>query len=156
MDNTITDNILNDLMDEDEILRELTVLYREFPAQRRAMRDAYMGLARHEAIAQLTVSVLDETNLIHPDAIEWMMRIKKAIEDKEAGVKFTAPEKDAIVKLEVATAQATYRAAKEACDTTDKQYEKLASLLMYYMSLKKFVGATERLGEDAWSGKGIK
>lgn len=145
--------IISELMDEEEARQAVAKICRDYPMQRKALKNAYVGLSKANAIAQLAVTLMDDKMLTNPDAQSYLIRMREAVADKATGVKMLAADKEAIVLLETCEAQEAYDLAKFDCETSDKDHTKLASLLMYYMSDKKFTGATEKLGEDLFSGR---
>lgn len=131
------DTLLNQLLDEDEIRQEMSRITRLYLDERKALKDAFKGLARRKALALKAAKLLMPELLTNPDAIEMLTKIRDA-----GGKPPTESDKESIVILETSHDQERYDEAKHDCDTSDKYFDKLEKQISYYQSLMKFTGQT--------------
>jgi hypothetical protein len=126
--------MLNQLLSEEEIRQKMTEISRNYLKERRALKDAFRGLARRKALAQKAAKLAATELLTDPDAIDFLQR-------NQSG-KWTEADKEAVVILETSKDQEAYDEAKFDCDTSDKYFAQLEKQLTYYQSLMKFTGPT--------------
>lgn len=110
-----------------------------YPDERKELKKALEALSGAEAKAQLAVTFMEPSLLTRKEAREYL---QKSI---DKGVKLQVADKEAIVTLEVEPLKIEHDLKKFDCDTSDKEYSKLESLLIHSQAIMKFTGATEKM-----------
>lgn len=133
--NLMDEEILDQLLTEDELRREMSRINRGYLAERSALKEAFIGLARKKALAHKAAKLVMPELLTDADAMDMLERLK-------GGKPPTDADKEAIVILETSSAQEAYDGAKFDCDTSEKYFAQLDRQVSYYQSLMKHVGPT--------------
>ena len=119
------------VLTEDDIRQRMSDIARRAVRERSDLRAAYETFAKREARAQLAITFQQPDLLGRKEAREY---VEKAIKDK---VKLNAPDKEAIIMIELESEKIAYDLAKFDCETSDKDYSKLEKQLSFYQSLLK-------------------
>lgn len=117
--------------DEVTIKHNLVVLTNRSAGERKTLRGASEDLHKKKAIAQLAIT-FNKPELLNND--EAKAYLQQSI---EGNIKLHAPDKEAIIELEIDALKIAYDLAKFDCDTTDQEYDKWKTQLMFVQSEMK-------------------
>jgi hypothetical protein len=119
------------ILTEDEIRQRMSDIMRRVEKERATFRAAYETLTKREARVQLAITFQEPKLFNRQESREYMER---ALEEK---VKLLAPDKEALILIELEPEKIAYDLAKFDCETSDKDYAKLEKQLSFYQSLMK-------------------